>query len=207
MQACDEITAGRLHDQFVVDMIQGGAGTSTNMNVNEVIANRGLEILGHAQGEYAFLHPNDDVNGSQSTNDAYPTALKLGVFLASRDTLAALARARGGAARKGERVRARHQDGPHAAPGRRADDARPGVRAYATMVEQARGHIDDAARGAARRLARRDGDRHRDQQPARLCDARRPSAWPRSAAFPCGSPSDLVEATQDSGAFVEFSAR
>ena len=107
VQACDEITAGRLHDQFVVDMIQGGAGTSTNMNVNEVIANRALEILGHERGQYAYLHPNDDVNCSQSTNDAYPTALKLGVFLASRDTLAAMARAAGGAARQGRTVRAR----------------------------------------------------------------------------------------------------
>ena len=101
-QACDEITAGRLHDQFVVDMIQGGAGTSTNMNVNEVIANRALEILGHERGQYAYLHPNDDVNCSQSTNDAYPTALKLGVFLASRDTLAAMAQLQAGLRAKGE---------------------------------------------------------------------------------------------------------
>ena len=84
VQACDEIIAGNLHDQFVVDMIQGGAGTSTNMNANEVIANRGLEILGHERGQYEYLHPNDHVNCSQSTNDAYPTAIKLGVFLASR---------------------------------------------------------------------------------------------------------------------------
>ena len=101
-QACDEITAGHLHDQFVVDMIQGGAGTSTNMNVNEVIANRALEILGHQRGQYAYLHPNDDVNCSQSTNDAYPTALKLGVFLASRDTLAAMAALHAALRTKGE---------------------------------------------------------------------------------------------------------
>ena len=75
--ACDKIISGKLHDQFVEDMIQGGAGTSTNMNVNEVIANRGLEIMGHSKGEYKFLHPNDDVNLSQSTNDSYPTAAKL----------------------------------------------------------------------------------------------------------------------------------
>jgi aspartate ammonia-lyase len=88
--ACDEVAAGGLRDQFVVDMIQGGAGTSTNMNVNEVIANRALEILGHERGDYAHLHPNDDVNRSQSTNDAYPTAVKLGLVLASQDTIAAL---------------------------------------------------------------------------------------------------------------------
>jgi aspartate ammonia-lyase len=88
--ACDEIAEGKLHDQFVVDMIQGGAGTSTNMCANEVIANRALELLGHAKGEYAHCHPNDHVNCSQSTNDAYPTAIKLGVWFTLRDTLRAL---------------------------------------------------------------------------------------------------------------------
>ncbi len=76
-QACDEITDGKFHYHFVVDMIQGGAGTSTNMNANEVIANRALEILGHKKGEYQYCHPNNHVNLSQSTNDAYPTAVKL----------------------------------------------------------------------------------------------------------------------------------
>ncbi len=88
--ACDEIVAGKLRDHFVVDMMQGGAGTSTNMNANEVIANRGLEILGHAKGQYTHLHPNDDVNCSQSTNDAYPTAIKIGVILSLADTLGAM---------------------------------------------------------------------------------------------------------------------
>lgn len=88
--ACDEVMAGKLHDHFVVDMIQGGAGTSTNMNANEVIANRALEIMGHSKGEYKKLHPNDDVNCSQSTNDAYPTAIKMAVYFALQDTLGAL---------------------------------------------------------------------------------------------------------------------
>ena len=79
-QACREILEGRFHDQFPVDMIQGGAGTSTNMNANEVIANRALEIMGHAHGDYAFCSPNDHVNCSQSTNDAYPTAIHLGMY-------------------------------------------------------------------------------------------------------------------------------
>lgn len=78
--ACAEIIDGHLHEQFVVDVIQGGAGTSTNMNANEVIANRGLELLGHARGEYQYLHPNEDVNMSQSTNDVYPTALRLALY-------------------------------------------------------------------------------------------------------------------------------
>src|SRR5213079_3172895 len=75
--ASEEVRAGRLHEQFVVDVIQGGAGTSTNMNANEVIANRALELLGRPKGDYKFLHPNEHVNMSQSTNDVYPTALKL----------------------------------------------------------------------------------------------------------------------------------
>ncbi|MDR3466837.1 MAG: aspartate ammonia-lyase [Xanthobacteraceae bacterium] len=77
IRACEEIGGGRLHDQFVVDVIQGGAGTSTNMNANEVIANLALELLGHARGSYDKLHPNEHVNMSQSTNDVYPTALRI----------------------------------------------------------------------------------------------------------------------------------
>ncbi len=80
VQACGEIINGKLHTQFVVDMIQGGAGTSTNMNANEVIANRALEILGYERGEYKYCHPNNHVNLSQSTNDAYPTALKIALI-------------------------------------------------------------------------------------------------------------------------------
>jgi len=80
VQACDEIMKGKYHRHFVVDMIQGGAGTSTNMNANEVIANRALEILGHKKGEYQFCHPNNHVNLSQSTNDAYPTGVKMALL-------------------------------------------------------------------------------------------------------------------------------
>lgn len=79
--ACDEIIAGKLHDQFTVDMIQGGAGTSTNMNANEVIANRALELMGYRRGQYEHLHPNTHVNMAQSTNDVYPTAMRLSMVL------------------------------------------------------------------------------------------------------------------------------
>jgi len=82
--ACEEVREGKLLDEFVVDVIQGGAGTSTNMNANEVICNRALEILGHRKGEYRHLHPLDDVNMSQSTNDVYPTAVKLALQLGIR---------------------------------------------------------------------------------------------------------------------------
>ena len=80
VQACDEIINGKFHSHFVVDMIQGGAGTSTNMNANEVIANRALEILGYEKGEYKYCHPNNHVNLSQSTNDAYPTSVKIALI-------------------------------------------------------------------------------------------------------------------------------
>ncbi|MBP9119408.1 MAG: aspartate ammonia-lyase [Ignavibacterium sp.] len=80
VQACDEIINGKFHSHFVVDMIQGGAGTSTNMNANEVIANRALEILGYEKGDYEHCHPNNHVNLSQSTNDAYPTSVKIALI-------------------------------------------------------------------------------------------------------------------------------
>jgi aspartate ammonia-lyase len=80
--ACEEIRKGALHDQFVVDVIQGGAGTSTNMNANEVIANRALELMGRARGEYSVISPNEHVNMSQSTNDVVPTALKIASWMA-----------------------------------------------------------------------------------------------------------------------------
>lgn len=84
------ILGGQFHDQFVVDMIQGGAGTSTNMNANEVIANIGLEYLGYNRGEYVHLHPNNHVNMSQSTNDAYPTAVRLAIVLKHGELVGAL---------------------------------------------------------------------------------------------------------------------
>jgi aspartate ammonia-lyase len=91
VKACEEIRSGQLRDQFVVDVIQGGAGTSTNMNANEVIANRALEHLGHARGEYQYLHPNEHVNMSQSTNDVYPTAVKVALHVAIRRLVEAMA--------------------------------------------------------------------------------------------------------------------
>lgn len=88
--ACGELREGRLDAHFVVDMVQGGAGTSTNMNANEVIANRALELLGHEKGEYAYCHPNNHVNLSQSTNDAYPTATRIALVRSIEKLVAAL---------------------------------------------------------------------------------------------------------------------
>jgi aspartate ammonia-lyase len=80
-KACNAVLAGKYHDQFQVDWYQGGAGTSTNMNANEVLANIGLELTGHKKGEYQYLEPHDDLNMSQSTNDSYPTAIKVALIL------------------------------------------------------------------------------------------------------------------------------
>ena len=88
--ACQELMDGRLHDQFRLDVFQGGAGTSTNMNANEVIANRALELMGHRKGEYRHCDPHDHVNASQSTNDAYPSALHVGLALGNVRLVAAM---------------------------------------------------------------------------------------------------------------------
>jgi len=90
VKACREIVDGKFHDQFPVDMMQGGAGTSVNMNANEVIANRALELMGHKKGEYQFCSPNDHVNCAQSTNDAYPTAFRYTFVRMNKILVAAL---------------------------------------------------------------------------------------------------------------------
>jgi aspartate ammonia-lyase len=89
-KACEEIADGKFHNHFIVDMIQGGAGTSTNMNANEVIANRALEILGYSKGEYDYCHPNNHVNLSQSTNDAYPTSVKIALINSNKKLIEVL---------------------------------------------------------------------------------------------------------------------
>ena len=128
IEACEEVRQGRLDEHFVVDMVQGGAGTSTNMNANEVIANRALEILGHQRGEYEYCHPNNDVNMSQSTNDAYPTAVKIALINSITKASGFVEMARRGFPRQGGRICARNQDGPHSVAGCRADDPWSGIR-------------------------------------------------------------------------------
>lgn len=92
VQACDEILSGKLADQFITDAVQGGAGTSANMNVNEVIANRAIELLGGRKGDYSIVHPNDHVNMAQSTNDVIPTAGKMTAIKMVRVTIAQMRR-------------------------------------------------------------------------------------------------------------------
>ena len=89
-QACQEIIDGKFHEDFPIDMMQGGAGTSVNMNANEVIANRALEIMGHKKGEYQYCYPNDHVNCGQSTNDVYPTTIRLALIRMNKSLVASL---------------------------------------------------------------------------------------------------------------------
>ncbi len=101
VSACDEIMSGKLQDQFVVDDFQAGAGTSFNMNLNEVIANRALELVGKAKGDYSVINPNDHVNMAQSTNDTYPTAMRLCILIIAQDLLDKLDLLRKAFVRKG----------------------------------------------------------------------------------------------------------
>ena len=100
VQACREIEQGDLRDQFVVDVIHGGAGTATSMNVNEVIANRALELLGHDRGAYSVIHPNRDLNAGRSTSDDYPTAIKIAIIQTADSLLSAMEYLRDSLARK-----------------------------------------------------------------------------------------------------------
>lgn len=143
--ACDRIIGGELHGQFVVDMVQGGAGTSSNMNANEVIANAALEIMGHEKGDYQFCHPNDHVNRSQSTNDVYPTAVKLSVVSALHETTSALKVLRKAFEKKAEEFsdvlkmgRTENQDAVPMTLGQE-------FAAYATMLESGRKRLNKAS--------------------------------------------------------------
>ena len=90
VEAAKEVLTGKFDQEFPVDMIQGGAGTSTNMNINEVLANRALEILGYQKGDYQYCSPNDHVNLSQSTNDAYPTSIRIAAVNSNMQLIAHL---------------------------------------------------------------------------------------------------------------------
>ena len=126
--AADEVLAGQHRDQFVVDPYQAGAGTSHNMNVNEVLANRANELLGGARGTYVPVHPNDHVNMAQSTNDTIPTNIRLAVLAAIAGAPVGRVGVARHAGRQGPGVRRHREGGPHAPAGRHADPARTGVR-------------------------------------------------------------------------------
>jgi len=202
--ACEEVREGRLADEFVVDVIQGGAGTSSNMNANEVICNRALELLGHSRGEYQHLHPLDHVNLSQSTNDVYPTALKLALqtgirrlsqeMISLRQAFAAKAQEFGDVLKVG---RTQLQDAVPMTLGQEFST-------YAVMLEEDEQRLAEAA-GLIREInlgATAIGtgiNAHPDYAPLvtkRLSEL--------SGVTFISSP-NLVEATQDAGAFVQLS--
>ena len=203
-RACEEIRAGRHHEHFLVDAIQGGAGTSTNMNANEVIANRALELLGKPRGDYQIVHPNNHVNLSQSTNDVYPTAVKLALH-GSIDSLRAAMKALADAfLAKGKEF------APHVKMGRtQLQDAVPMTlgqefRAFGvTMLEdvdrlaEAQALIREINMGAT---AIGTGI----NAPAGYAEAVR-AHLSRITGLALITAPDLVEATADTGAFVQLS--
>jgi aspartate ammonia-lyase len=144
--ACDEILAGKMADQFVVDVFQAGAGTSLNMNVNEVVANRALEILGKPRGEYSFLSPNDHVNMAQSTNDTFPTAMHLATLMLLRQLMPPLKRLERALLQKGKQFHGVIKSGrthlQDAVPIRLGDE----FRAYGQAIGRAISQIDETAR-------------------------------------------------------------
>ena len=203
--ACDELLDGQLHDQFTVDMFQGGAGTSTNMMANEVIANRGLEIMGYRKGEYDHLHPNDHVNCSQSTNDAYPTAIKLAVLLSLKDLLGAMDELRVALEAKADEFadvlkmgRTENQDAVPMTLGQEFS-------AYAVMIES-----------AAEALKRTEDEFHNINMGATAIGTgiNSPPGYAdrvtlklsQVSGFKLRRARNLVEATQNAGAFVQMSA-
>ena len=203
--ACDELLAGKLHEHFTVDMFQGGAGTSTNMNANEVIANRGLEIMGHKKGEYEFLHPNDHVNYSQSTNDAYPTAIKLAVLLSLKDLLGAMGELKEALNAKAEEFadvlkmgRTENQDAVPMTLGQEFS-------AYAVMIEsavaalkRAEDEFHDINMGAtAIGTGINSPPGYAELVTQKLCEV---------SGFALRRARNLVEATQNAGSFAQMSA-
>ena len=202
--ACEEIRGGALHEEFVVDIVQGGAGTSTNMNANEVIANRALELMGHERGDYARLHPLDHVNLSQSTNDVYPTAAKVAVHVAIDgllDTMESLEEAFADKAWEFEDVltvgRTQLQDAVPMTLGQE-------FAAYAvTLGEDRRGLADARALIEEINLGGTAVGTGLNAHPHYGELARRHLAELTGIAVRTAP--DLVEATQDAGAFVQLS--
>jgi aspartate ammonia-lyase len=203
-QACQDIQQGRLLDQFVVDVIQGGAGTSTNMNANEVIANRALEHLGQDKGEYSVIHPNGDVNMGQSTNDVYPTAIKIATIQGSFELLSAMAHLREALTRKALEFddvvkvgRTQLQDAVPMTLGQEFSTYAVMVDEDERRIREALIHLHEINLGAT---AIGTGINTHPQYAAEACAHLR-----RITELPLVTANNLVEATQDCGAFVLFS--
>jgi aspartate ammonia-lyase len=204
VQACLEIKSGQLHDQFVVDVIQGGAGTSTNMNANEVIANRALELLGHRRGEYVHLHPLEHVNMGQSTNDVYPTAVKIAMQFAVHRLQVVMTELVTAFADKAVEFR------DHLKMGRtQLQDAVPMTLgqefgSYAVMVSEDADRLEEAARLVAEinlgGTAIGTGLNAHQGYAEAACEELR-----AVTELPLVTATNLVEATQDVGSFVQLS--
>jgi len=171
-RACDAVLAGKYGEHFVVDMIQGGAGTSTNMNANEVIANAALEILGYEKGRYDIVHPNNHVNLCQSTNDVYPTAIRLTLILKIRALMEAMEYLRAAFGKKADEFsdvikmgRTQLQDAVPMTLGQEFG-------AYAIMLGEDIERMKEAQSTGARDQPRRNCHWNRSQRPPRLCPAR-----------------------------------
>ncbi|MFD0666807.1 aspartate ammonia-lyase [Ramlibacter sp. MAHUQ-53] len=204
LHACDRLIAGEFHDQFVVDVIQGGAGTSTNMNANEVIANLALEKMGFEKGRYDVLHPNDHVNASQSTNDVYPTAVRLALWAGIDRLLVSMADLRQAFEAKAEEFkdilkigRTQLQDAVPMTLGQEFST-------YAVMLEEdedrlreARALIQEINLGAT---AIGTGINAPHGYADLAC-----SLLAEVSGIPVVKSKNLVEATQDTGAFVQLS--
>ncbi|MEJ7928402.1 aspartate ammonia-lyase [Ramlibacter sp. AN1015] len=204
MWGCERLIEGQHHDQFVVDVIQGGAGTSTNMNANEVIANLALERLGFDKGRYDVLHPNDHVNASQSTNDVYPTAVRLALWAGIDGLLASMAVLRAGFEAKAEEFkdilkigRTQLQDAVPMTLGQEFST-------YAVMMEE-----DEARLREARALIQEinlgaTAIGTGINAPAGYADLAC-ATLAEVSGIPVVKSKNLVEATQDTGAFVQLS--
>jgi aspartate ammonia-lyase len=203
-RACDAIAAGELHDQFVVDVIQGGAGTSTNMNANEVIANKALELMGHPKGSYDVVHPNNHVNCSQSTNDAYPTAFRLSLYEEIGKLMAALGLLQESFARKGKEFtdvikmgRTQLQDAVPMTLGQEFDSFAVNIGEDLRRLEEARMLVTEVNLGAT----------------AIGTSINAPEGYPELSVkylksvsgVPVTLSQNLIEATWDNGAYVQVS--
>lgn len=204
VQACQEIRGGCLHGQFVVDPIQGGAGTSTNMNANEVIANRALELMGHSKGDYTYLHPNEDVNRSQSTNDVYPTALKIAAIVAGNDLLDSMSYLRKAFERKAIEFadvikvgRTQLQDAVPMTLGQEFSTYAVMIREDELRTKEALVHLHEVNLGAT---AIGTGINAAPGYGALAC-----KHLQRITGLPLVTAPNLIEATQDCGSFVLYS--
>ncbi|QQE75352.1 aspartate ammonia-lyase [Brevibacillus composti] len=205
VQAAEEIMDGQLHDQFIVDPIQGGAGTSINMNANEVIANRALEILGFEKGDYFQVSPNTHVNMSQSTNDAFPTAIHISVLMMLEELLGTMEQLKESFSQKAEEFdsvikmgRTHLQDAVPIRLGQEFEAYRKVLTRDITRISTSRHHLYEVNMGATAVGTGLNADpRYIENVVKQLAEI---------TGFPIKGASDLVDATQNTDAYTEVSA-